>query len=91
MTIQSKTLGTASALVAGATFVICALAVAVAPAATAGFLGWVLHIDLSSMPRHVSIANFFGGLIIFSVFVGLCVGCTAWLYNKLRRQLPPAA
>lgn len=56
---------------------------AVAPGSTAAFLGWVLHIDLGSMARNVTVSNFFGGLVAFSAFVGVCVGLTGSLYNRL--------
>ena len=88
MRVEAKAVGIASAIIAGATFVLCALAVAVAPGSTSGLLGWVLHIDLSSMARQVTWGNFIGGLVLFSAFVGLCVGLTAKLYNWLITRQP---
>lgn len=81
MPVNAKALGMASGLVAGATFVLCALAVVVAPGSTTAFFGWMLHIDLSSMSRHVTVPSFFGGLVLFSALVGICVGLTGKLYD----------
>ncbi len=82
MRINSKVLGTSAGLVAAAPFVICGILVAIAPGTTSALLGWVFHIDLSTMARPISVASFFGGLVVFSVFVGLCVGFVSALYNR---------
>lgn len=86
MRVDSKALGASAGLIAAATFVICGVLVAIAPGATSAFFGWVLHIDLSAMARPITIASFFGGLILFSAFVGVCVGLTAKLYNRFTRK-----
>lgn len=91
MPINAKALGAAAGLVAGATFVICALAVAVAPGSASAFLGWVLHIDLTMMARQVTVASLVGGLILFSGFVGICVALTGQLYNRLAARRPTGA
>ena len=83
MGINARVLGFASALVAAITFVVCGLFVAVAPGTTSAFFSWVFHIDLSGMARPISVASFIGGLVVFSVFVGLCVAAAASLYNRL--------
>lgn len=82
MGINTRALGLASGLVAAATFVVCGLMVAVAPGATSSFFGWMFHIDLSGMARTISVSSFIGGLIVFSVLVGICVAAAAWLYNR---------
>lgn len=86
MRINTRAIGIASGMIAAAWFVVCGLLVAIAPGATSTFLGWVLHIDLSSLARPISVSSFIGGLILFSVFVGICVAGTAWLYNRLTAQ-----
>lgn len=83
LSINSKALGAASAIVAGVTFLLCAAAVAIAPGSTSAFLGWVLHVDLSAMARHITLASFGGGLILFNAFVGICAALTGELYNRL--------
>jgi len=85
--INSRALGTSAGLIAAITFVICGVLVALAPGTTSAFFGWVLHIDLSSMARPISVASFIGGLILFSAFVGLCVGLTSALYNRLTSRV----
>ncbi len=82
MRVNSRALGTSAGLVAAGTFVICGVLVAIVPGATSAFLGWVLHIDFSAMARPISVASFFGGLILFSAFVGICVGMVSALYNR---------
>jgi hypothetical protein len=62
MRTDIRALGLASGLIAAATYVVCGLAVAVAPGSTSSFIG---------------------GLVLVSVFVGVCVAATAWLYKKL--------
>jgi len=83
MGINTRALGFASGIIAAATFIVCGLMVAIAPGATSSFFGWVLHIDLSSLSRPISLSNFLGGLVLFSVFVGICVAAVGWMYNKL--------
>jgi len=83
MRINSRALGIASGMIAAATFIACGLMVAIAPGATSSFFGWVLHIDLSSLSRPISVSNFIGGLLLFSVFVGICVAAVGWMYNRL--------
>ena len=82
MGINTRALGFATALVAASTFVVCGLFVAVAPGATSSFFSWVFHIDLTGMARPISVASFIGGLVLFSLFLGVCVSAAAWLYNK---------
>jgi len=91
MAINVNALGTAAALVAGASFALCALAVMVAPGATTAFLGWVLHLDLSTMARPLTLASFGGGLILFSAFVWIVVALTGQLYNRFSTRRPMIA
>lgn len=82
MGINTRALGFATGLVAASTFVVCGLFVALAPGTTSSFLSWVFHIDLTSLARPISVASFIGGLVLFSLFIGVCVAAAAWLYNK---------
>ncbi len=88
MRINAKALGTSAGLIAAATFVICGVFVALVPGTTSAFLGWVLHIDFSAMARPISVASFFGGLVLFSAFVGICVGLVSALYNRITSAVP---
>lgn len=88
MRVNSMALGTSAGLVAAGTFVICGVFVALVPGETSAFLGWVLHVDLSTMARPMSVVSFFGGLILFSAFVGVCIGFVSALYNRITRATP---
>jgi len=83
MKIQSKALGLSAGLVVVSGFALCAIAVAIAPAGTMAFLGWVLHMDFTAVTGHVSPGNFVGGVLLFGAYIGLLVGLTAALYNRL--------
>lgn len=83
MKLNVKALSFASAIVAAASYVVCALAVAIAPGLTTRTFGYVLHIDLTSLSRTITWGSFFGGMLSFSVGLAILVGLTAWSYNRL--------
>ena len=86
MKLNVKALSFASGIVAAASYVVCALAVAIAPGLTARFFSYVFHIDLTSLSRTITWASFFGGILCFSVGVSIFVGLTAWCYNRLAAE-----
>ena len=86
MKLNTKALSFASAIVAAASFIVCALAVAASPGLTSRFLSFVFHIDLTSLSRTITWASFFGGMLLFSVGVAIHVGLTAWCYNRLAAE-----
>lgn len=91
MKLDARYFGVSAGIVAAVTFVLCGLLVAVAPGATQAGISYVLHVDLTSLSRTLTAASFFVGLIVFSLFVGLCAYGTAALYNALqghRRAIP---
>lgn len=73
----------AVAFVAAASYMVCAVLVAIAPEATSQFLGWAMHIDLSSLSRHITWSSFFGGLLWYSLVAGTLASASAWAYNRL--------
>jgi hypothetical protein len=83
MRLKPKALFLASGIVAAVSYVICALAVAVAPDPTARFFSYVFHIDLTGLSRSISWGGFFGGVLSFSIVSAALVGLTAWTYNRL--------
>jgi len=88
MILDAKAFGIAAAIVAAATYVICAVSVALSPTFTQAAFSYVLHADLTGLSRPISLASFVFGLLIFSAFVGVCVYFTAKLYNViLGRQM----
>lgn len=73
----------AVAFVAAASYIFCAALVAIAPEATSRFLGWAMHIDLSSLSRHITWGGFFGGLVWYSLVTGTLASASAWAYNRI--------
>ena len=57
MEIKSSAFGIAVGIVVAAAFTICSLFVAVAPEATAEFIGYLLHINLAGLTRSISWAE----------------------------------
>ena len=82
MRIKSSALGLAAATITAIAFGICGLFFTVAPGVTAEFMSWVLHIDVTTMTRPVSVLNLLGGIVLFAAYVGVLVGGTAALYNR---------
>ena len=86
--INSRALASSAGIVATATFAICGAFVAFAPGAVSSFFGWVLHIDLSTMARPISLASYAGGLVVFAAFVWLVVAFVSTLYNRFTEPSP---
>lgn len=57
--------------------------VAVAPEATAEFIGYLLHINLSGLTRSISWANYFAGVAGLGIWTGLWAAATAQVYNRV--------
>jgi len=75
--------GVAIGIVIVAAFTICAFFVAVAPEATADFIGYLLHIDLSGLTRSISWASYFAGVLGMGLWTGLWAAAIAKFYNLL--------
>jgi hypothetical protein len=73
--------GVTIGIVIAAAFTICAFFVAVAPEATADFVGYLLHINLSGLTRPISWGNYFAGVLAVGVWTGLWAAVAAKLYN----------
>jgi len=69
--------------VIAAAFSICAFFVAVAPEATATFIGYLLHINLTGLTRALSWPSYFAGVLAVGVWTGLWAAVGAGLYNFL--------
>lgn len=83
MRIKSLSLGLSAAVITAFGFGICGLFFAIAPGPTSAFISWVMHIDVTAMTRPVSAPNLLAGIVLFGAYVGLFVGATAALYNRL--------
>ena len=64
-----------------AAFTICAFFVALAPQATAAFIGHLLHINLSSLARPITWASYFAGVLGIGLWTALWAAAAAKLYN----------
>jgi hypothetical protein len=83
MRIKSLSLGLSAGVVTAIAFGICGVFFAIAPGPTSAFVSWVMHVDVAGMTRPVSVPNLLAGIVLFGAYVGLLVGVTAALYNRL--------
>ena len=88
MVLNARSLGLAAAVVAAIGFGLCGILFSIAPAPMASFVSWVLHIDITAMRRSMSAPQLVIGLVLVGAYVGLVVGLTAGLYNRLVRGTP---
>lgn len=75
---------------AALTYVICATAVALAPAATSTLAGAVIHADLSSITREMTWGIFFGGLVFWVALAAGFFAVVGSAYNVFHRGALPA-
>ena len=73
----------AEAVVGGALFILCSLAFALAPDTTLAALGYLTHIDWSTVAMPVSLGGFVIGLIVFTIFMALVGAVWGWIYNRI--------
>ena len=73
--------GVAVAIAVAAAFSVCAFFVTVAAAATADFIGYLLHINLSGLTRPIGWRSYFAGVIGLGIWSALWAAAAAKLYN----------
>jgi uncharacterized cupredoxin-like copper-binding protein len=83
MRLDPKAFGLAAGVAAVVLFVICAIAVALAPDATMAVGAVLYHADLSASPRTLTSGNVLGALNAWGVGTALVFWFTAALYNRL--------
>jgi hypothetical protein len=83
MRLDTRTFAIAAGATAAVLFTLCALAVAIAPGPTTAFFGYLVHLDLSALPRTLTLASFVGGLICWTVGTAFTFGLVGWVYNRL--------
>jgi 2TM family of unknown function (DUF5676) len=83
MKVKVPAFGLAVGFVVSAAFTICSLFVAVAPEATAEFIGYLLHIDIAGLTRPISWVSYFAGVLGLGIWTGLWAAAAAKLYNLL--------
>ena len=83
MRLDARALGLAGGATAAMLFIICASAVAIAPGPTTVFAGYLIHMNLSSMSRSLTLGSFVVGLICWTVGTSLTFWLVATVYNRL--------
>lgn len=83
MRLDTRAFAIAAGTTAGVLFTLCAVAVAVAPGPTTAFFGYLVHLDLSALPRTLTVGSFIGGLICWTLGTALSFGFAAIVYNRL--------
>jgi len=68
-------------VVVAAAFTICAFFIAVVPEATAAFIGYLLHTDLSGLTRPITWASYFAGVLAIGMWTALWAAAAAKIYN----------
>ena len=90
MKLNPRVFGLAAGLTAAALSAVCALFVALAPHTAMALLSDVVHTDLTSLARNVTVGNFFGGILFWGIGTGLVFAFAGWLYNRLTTSSPGA-
>lgn len=89
MRLDPRAFGLSAGLVAAILFILCALAVWVAPEATTAMFGTLIHADLTSITRALTLGSFVTGLVCWTAGTGLTFAAVAVLYNRLAATPPP--
>ena len=87
MYLEARALGLAAGTAAAAVFTLCALAVAVAPAATTSFASSLIHLDLTGLARTITWGSFVVGLLCWSIAAGIVFAAVGGLYNRFLTPL----
>lgn len=82
MSLDPRAFGLAAGAMAAVIFTICALAVTVAPGATAAFFSYILHVDLTGLVQSVTLGNFVGSLLSWTIGVGIVFALAGAFYNR---------
>jgi hypothetical protein len=83
MRLDTRAFAFAAGMTAAVLFTLCALAVAIAPGPTTAFFGYLMHLDLSTLPMTLTLGSFVGGLVCWTLGTALTFGFAASIYNRL--------
>jgi hypothetical protein len=83
MRLDTRAFAIAAGTTAAILFVLCAVAVAIAPGLTTAFFGYIVHLDMSGMRRELTLGSFIVGLIAWSLGTALVFAIAAMIYNRL--------
>lgn len=82
MKLDALAIANSSGIVTAAVFTLCALLLAVAPAAAYAGFSYLFHVELGKIAYTMSWGVFAGGLITWVAGVWLLAGALAWFYNR---------
>ena len=94
MRLDALSIGEASGIVAALLFILCGIAIGLAPNATTIVVSSMTHVDVTPVAWRITLGNLVGGVVCWGVGVGVVVGGTAAMYNRLlsfARQRPAHA
>lgn len=81
MKLNIRAFAFAVGAVVAASFAFCAFFVAIAPEATAEFIGYLLHINLSGLPRPITWTSYVAGVLTIGIWTALWAAAAAKIYN----------
>ncbi len=82
MKLDTLAIANSSAIVTAVLFTLCALLLAVAPAAAYAGFSYLFHVELGKIAYGMTWGVYLGGLIAWVVGAWLVAGALAWLYNR---------
>ena len=85
MRLDSQKFSLLAAAASGALYAVCALFVALFPAASATLMGWLFHLtDPSAVfgSMRVTLTGFVGGLAEVLIYMFVASRLFAWIFNK---------
>ena len=91
MAVDVKALTLTCTIVAAVSYAICAVLVALSPQGMASISSYILHMDIESIGRSVTLATGLIGGALFTAIVAIFCAVSGWLYNRLARPLPESA
>jgi hypothetical protein len=91
MAVDVKALTITGTIVAAVSYTICAVLVALSPQGMATISSYILHMDIASIGRTVTLATGFIGGVLFTAIVAIFCAVSGWLYNRLARPLTESA
>lgn len=83
MKLDTLAIANATGVVTAVLFTLCALLLAVAPAAAYAGFSYLFHAELAGIAYAMTWGVYLGGLIAWVAGMWLVAGALAWLYNRL--------
>ncbi len=85
MRLDARAFGIAAGITSGMLFLVCAIAVTIAPGSTTSVASMLIHMDLSGMTRSITLPASAWGLPGWTLGTGLTFALAGWLYNRFAR------